>query len=100
MASIISIEIDVTKIDHSKLKSGKYYSVIININDESNDYGNNVSISENQSKEEREAKIKKNYLGNGRVIWNDGKILNAVKKEPKKTIETNTVGKQTDDLPF
>jgi hypothetical protein len=47
--------------------------VTITINDEVDKFGNNASIFESQSKEEREAKTPKNYLGNGKVIWTSEK---------------------------
>ena len=36
---------------------------------------------EETTKEERELKTPKKYFGNGKVFWNDGKIMNAIKKE-------------------
>ena len=73
MGAIISASIDLAKIDKSKIVAGKngakYYNILISINDEKNQYGQDVSISENQSKEEREGGQKKNYIGNGKTIW-------------------------------
>ncbi len=83
MAAIISASIDLSKIDTSKIfeKDGKkWLSISISINDETN-YGNNVGISMAQSKEEREAKAQKVFLGNGKVVWNSGKIVNAEKQQ-------------------
>jgi hypothetical protein len=53
----------------------------ISISDTSDQYGNNVSMYEEQTKEERELRTPKKYFGNGKVFWNDGKIINAIKKE-------------------
>jgi hypothetical protein len=83
MSAIINASIDLSKVDNSKIfeKDGKkWLSLSITINNETN-YGNNVGISIGQSKEEREAKASKTYLGNGKVVWNDGKIVNAEKDE-------------------
>jgi len=71
MAQIISASINATKITKSKMKDGKYVNISIIINDEADQYGNNVAIIESQTKEERDAKEKKNYLGNGKVVWGD-----------------------------
>lgn len=76
MATILSASLNVAKIDQTKLidgRTGKFLNVTITINDEVDKYGNNASIFESQSKEEREAKTPKNYLGNGKVIWTSEK---------------------------
>ena len=70
---IISASIDLAKIDRSKIVVGKngaqYYNIQINVNDEADQYGNNASVVTNQTKEEREAKAPKTYLGNGKTVW-------------------------------
>jgi len=76
MATILSASLNVAKIDSKKLiqgKTGQFLNVTITINDEPDKFGNNASIFESQTKEEREAKTPKNYLGNGKVIWTSEK---------------------------
>lgn len=77
MSSLISVSIDLTKIDKSKIiegkKGGKYLNVTISVNDEPDKYGNNVSLWNGQTKEEREAKKDRLFLGNGKVIWSSDK---------------------------
>lgn len=76
MATILSASLNVAKIDQTKLidgRTGKFLNVTITINDEVDKYGNNASIFESQSKEERDVKTPKNYLGNGKVIWTSEK---------------------------
>ena len=94
MSAIINASIDLSKIDSSRIfeKDGrKWLSLSISVNDETN-YGNNVGISIAQSKEEREAKQPKTYLGNGKVVWNSGTIVNTTKEEQE--VDTSK------DLPF
>jgi len=94
MSAIINASIDLSKIDSSRIfeKDGrKWLSLSISVNDETN-YGNNVGISIAQSKEEREAKQPKTYLGNGKVVWNSGTIVNAAKEEQEVV--------ENDNLPF
>ena len=94
MSAIINASIDLSKVDSSRIfeKDGrKWLSLSISVNDETN-YGNNVGISIAQSKEEREAKQPKTYLGNGKVVWNSGTIVNAIKDEQE--VDTSK------DLPF
>ena len=85
MSKIISASIDLSKIDKSKIKAGKagqkYYNISIILNDEKDQYGNDISVVEGQTKEEREAKTKKVYLGNGKTIWEG--------TSPAKTVKNN-----------
>ena len=87
MASLINLSI--------KGKDG-YKNYTISISDETNQYGQNVVMYEQQSKEERENKVPKKYIGNGSVVWNDGKITNADKKEVNNTSKVE----ENNDLPF
>lgn len=87
MASLINLSI--------KGKDG-YKNYTISISDETNQYGQNVVMYEQQSKEDRENKVQKKYIGNGSVIWNDGKITNAEKKQ----VNNNQKVEEDDDMPF
>ncbi len=80
---------------------GKGISVTISINDDSNEYGQNVSSYVSQSKEDREADKKKFYVGNGRVFWENGTIKKGVKPDEQATTSAGvTAGADDDDLPF
>ena len=97
MASIYSASIDLSLIDKSKIteKNGKkYYNINVIINDKENEYGQILSITENQTKEERESKVKQKYLGNGKLVWTDNKTSEPAKQEQKNN---NT---EEDNLPF
>ena len=100
MSAIINASIDLSKIDKSKIfeKDGKkWLSLSISVNDETN-YGNNVGISISQSEEEREAKKQKTFIGNGKVVWNSGTIVNATKEDaPQQSVSSQ---EEDDDLPF
>ena len=50
---------------------------------------------EEQTKEDREAGVKKNYVGNGKIFWTDGKISVADKVDRETTKTSSDV-----DLPF
>ena len=96
MAKIISASIDVTKIDKARLKDGKngqkYYEISIVLNDEKNQWGQDVSIIQGQTEDERKSKSSKVYIGNGKTIWsNEAKV-------EKATPIDNSMDK--DDLPF
>lgn len=64
---IINASIDVTKIEKAKIVKGKYVNITAFVNDEVDQYGNNVAIIVSQTKEEREVKTPRVYLGNGKT---------------------------------
>jgi len=77
MSATISFSIDLNKIDKSKViqgKKGTYYNITAFVNDQADQFGNNVAVATGLSKEEREAGAKTHYIGNGRVISTDGNI--------------------------
>ena len=89
MASIQTISIDLTKIDKSKIVNDKYLNITVTQNNETNKYGQNVTVTHNQTKEERENKTPKIYLGNGKTVWNDGTVVNAERVENINNSEQN-----------
>lgn len=76
-------------------------NITVSINDDTNQYGQNASASISQTKEQREAKEAKVYVGNGKVVWTDGNINTADRvDEGVKASEQSTAGRETPDLPF
>lgn len=66
---IVNASINLSKVEKSKIidgKKGKYLPLTIFINDEVDQFGNNASIIVSQTKEERDAKTPRVYLGNGK----------------------------------
>lgn len=98
MAGLINVSLDLSKIDKTKVKDGKYLNAIVAIGDETNQYGQNASMYISQSKEEREAKEARTYIGNGKVVWNDGNIVNAERVEQVTNTEQNPERNDIDDL--
>lgn len=86
MSTIISASLDLSKVDKSKIKhtdkGGQYYNFTIIVNDSADKFGNNVSLSDNQSKEEVATKAKKKYLGSGKVVWTNGQISKPTEDSP------------------
>ena len=99
MSTLIVGSIRVDKLPKEKFIKGKdgavYYNLTISVGDETR-YGNNVSFTDSQTKEERDAKVAKNYLGNGKVLWTDGTVKLAEKEEQVAV----AVDEQSGDLPF
>ena len=84
MASLISANIDLTKIEKSKIyegKKGKYYPITIVVNDELGQFGDSGYIQTEQTKEERDAKLPKSFLGNVKVVWTNGQNVDVAPKE-------------------
>ena len=74
MSGLINASINLEKIEKSKIikgKKGSYINVTVFINDEKDEYGNNASVIMSQTKEEREAKTARVYLGNGIFYGNN-----------------------------
>ena len=102
MASIIATSIDLTKIPKDKIyegKKGKYLPITITINDEVDQFGNQGPVIVQQSKEEREAKSEKVYLGNAKVVWTNGDNVGATPRDGA-VAPTPTQAQPVDDLPF
>lgn len=102
MSSLVTISLDLSKIDKSRIVEGKngakYLDLTISVNDETNDYGKNASVYHSQTKEERDQKSSKSYVGGGKVVWTDGKITQAENKQqaPKPKPQPQ----MDDDMPF
>ena len=100
MASIIKASIDVNKIPKDKIfvgKKGKYLPITITINDELDQFGNQGPVVVEQTKEERDAKAPKTYLGNVKVVWTNGDNVDTA---PRDGAPVKPAPKVEEDLPF
>lgn len=79
-------------------KDEKGISIDISINEDSNDYGQNLSAYVSQTKEQRDEKKPRYYVGNGKCFWTDGKISVAKKKEVHEA--TPIANEASDEMPF
>lgn len=97
MAKLISASLDLSKIDKSKIIEGKngakYYNITISVNDKPNEYGQDTSITQAQTKEERESKTPKVYLGNGKTFWSS-------EPQAEKQPEQKSISETDEQLPF
>lgn len=108
MASIIKTSINLDSIDKTKIingKKGKYLPIVITLNDEVDQFGNQGPVIIEQSKEEREAKAEKIYLGNVKVVWSNGQNVDAAPREDNRGgwapgAPTAPAPAAVDDLPF
>ena len=101
MASIIKTSINLDAIPKDKIivgKKGRYLPLTFTLNDEVDNYGNKGPVVVEQSKEERDAKAPKVYLGNVKVVWTNGDNVAAAPREgqPQQAAAQSV----DDDLPF
>ena len=102
MASIIKASIDVNKIPKDKIfigKKGKYLPITITINDELDQFGNQGPVVVEQTKEERDAKAPKTYLGNVKVVWSNGNNVDPAPRDDAPAPAAKVEEKEV-DLPF
>ena len=102
MASIIKASINLNEIPKDKIivgKKGKYLPITITINDEPDQFGNQGPVVVAQSKEEREAKTAKVYLGNVQVVWTNGENVAAAPRDGQPQ-QAAPAAQPVDDLPF
>jgi len=110
MAMIIGASIDVDKLS-AAIKAGKgvslsksnkrYLALSIMVNDVKDEYNNDCNVSIGQSKEEREAKVNKEFVGNGKIFWQGTRGGNkpAANNTPASPPPVNN-GTYDDSLPF
>lgn len=98
MATLVTLGLNKDKV---QFNDKGWANITISINDDTNQYGQNASAFISQTKEQREAKEAKTYVGNGKVVWTDGAIKVADRVEEGVTSsEQSTAGRETPDLPF
>jgi type IV secretory pathway VirB9-like protein len=95
----IKEEILETLLKTIRAKKEKGLSITFSIDDKTNQFGQNVSAFATQTKEQREAKAKKYYVGNGSLVWTDGTIKVAEKVDKNQQQSAPAVVSD-DDLPF
>ena len=82
MSAIVNFSLDLSKLPKEKMikgKKGTYINLSLSVNDETNQFGQNASVFVSQTKEEKDQK--KNYVGNGKVVWTDGTCVKATAKD-------------------
>ena len=102
MASIIKTSIDLTKIPKDKIyqgKKGKYLPITITLNNDLDQFGNQGPVVVEQTKEERDAKAAKTYLGNVKVVWTNGQNVDAAPRDMNSAPAPAPAAAE-EDLPF
>lgn len=99
----LSVRIDVTKIDKSRLykgEKGTYLDLTTFIDTEEKDkYDNNGFISQSTTKDERAAGVQTPILGNVRVFHKEG-MGQSSGSQPQSSQASQGAGYYDDDIPF
>ena len=96
MTRIVRLKIDVTKIDKERLfqgKKGTYLDATVFLDDDPGQYGDNGMITQDVSKEEREAGTRGAILGNATIA----KVLG---EEPAAPMVALDATDEMEDLPY
>jgi hypothetical protein len=80
-------------------KKGKYLPITITLNDEVDQFGNQGPVIVDQTKEERESKAAKTYLGNVKIVWTNGQNVEAAPRDDQPQ-QRQSAPAPADDLPF
>lgn len=97
----IKIETLETLLSNLKATGEKGISIDFSINNDTNEWGQNASAYVSQTKEQRESKSQRFYVGNGKCFWTDGTINIAAKKEAAQVFNAEVISAPVhDDLPF
>ncbi len=103
MASIIKTSINLNEIPKDKIingKKGKYLPITITLNDEVDQFGNQGPVCVDQTKDERDAKTAKTYLGNVKVVWTNGDNVDVAPRDNMPQQAAPQPAMANDDLPF
>ena len=103
MASILKTSINLNAIPKDKIingKKGKYLPITISLNDDLDQFGNQGPVCVDQTKEERDAKTAKTYLGNVKVVWTNGNNVEAAPRDGAAAPPPPQPQAVEEDLPF
>lgn len=71
---LINIKLNLSKIDKESLfkgEKGVYLDLMMSLTTKPDKFGNNASLWQGQTIEERNEKKEKKYLGTGKIIWSN-----------------------------
>ena len=81
-------------------KEAEGVKLTVSLSDQTNNYGQNVSVYVAQTKEQRDAKVPLFYVGNGKTFWSKGETPVSQREQPTPGPQTVTAANDEKDLPF
>jgi len=73
-------------------KESEGVKLTISLSDQTNNYGQNVSVYVAQTKEQRDAKKPLFYVGNGKTFWSKGETPVPQREQPTQAPQPVTAG--------
>jgi len=100
----INLSIDVTKLDKSRFykgKKGTYAKLTCFINtDETSQYDDHGTITQELSKEDRDNGVKLPILGNAKIFWKDGQSGQQSQGRQQQKNQNNGYDAENGPIPF
>ena len=92
-----TLETIIKALNAKQGKEAEGVKLTISLSDQTNNYGQNVSVYVAQTKEQRDAKTPLFYVGNGKTFWSKGEAPVPQREQP--TQETQAVTAANDNEP-
>ncbi|MBP8865937.1 MAG: hypothetical protein KBG63_05650 [Acetobacterium sp.] len=101
----INLSVDVTKLEKSRFfkgKKGTYAKMTCFIDtEETSQFGDNGTITQELSKEDRDNGVKLPILGNAKIFWKDGQSGQQRKSRPQQqNNQNNGYDAENAEIPF
>ena len=92
-----TLETIIKALNSKQGKDAEGVKLTISLSDQTNNYGQNVSVYVAQTKEQRDAKTPLFYVGNGKTFWSKGETPVPQREQP--TPEPQNVTAASDNEP-
>jgi hypothetical protein len=96
----VNLSIDVSKLDKSRLykgAKGTYANLTVFIDSNPDQFGKNGGVKEQATKDERDQKVKMQFVGNATIFWSDNPDFQPARVEQAQEPATDEFD---DSIPF
>ena len=87
-----TLETIIKTLNAKQGKEAEGVKLTISLSDQTNNYGQNVSVYVAQTKEQRDAKKPLFYVGNGKTFWSKGETPVPQREQPTQAPQPVTAG--------
>ena len=95
-----TLETIIKALNAKQGKDAEGVKLTISLSDQTNNFGQNVSVYVAQTKEQRDAKTPLFYVGNGKTFWSKGETPVPQREQPTQAPQPVTAGDDEKDFPF